>query len=1027
MDAGAPSVGAPKRARLREDGTGGAGAGSAGGAFASSSSSSSSAAAAAALERQKREQVPRACQRCASSKRKCNGTFPCERCVRLGVADSCVEVIVRRKLGAGAGAGGGGGAPEPAAATGAAGTAPSPSSLSSSSSSSRRRQAPAASSVGYGFQPPPRGPGGVGMGGSPRAGAVSARTTASAAHASAAHAYPAMYAPGGLPGARAGLDGMLDEEEDDEEGGESQPQHAWGGPFFHPHHPHHHEEEGGGDEDDEEGEALDGIDEVEGGDGIEGSGAGAGGPQDFFRGGSSSSSSSSSSSTATRTEVGPLSGRRRQASSRLSRSELYSAGVAGASAGAAYFSMPALAAALPVGGPLVGGYGESGGSSPRASLGGALGARGAGSASLGAMMARARLGGEPAQTAAPSHASGGVGASHGAHGLPAAPPAFQPSSPAAAASSASIRLGGKRTSEEDLAMGANVDLLLRVSGERDAASAGHLHAQLEKSAHAGTGGGGVVKRNIVRAGGQAFAADADATTAAPRWSPAASAAAQGPPPLPALFHVVTDASGVPRMEIGDGEFVNLQPPAGVTVTPATDPATLSPYCAWRLTFRDPMEPSSSSSTVAGPDGRAAGWSFGAGASGSGSGSRGGGGSGVPIRLEANPEGLALFGVDAELLPLLPRLQPHALWVHPDDMHRRAAALQTVRARGGTYLEWPGRYVSAYASDAAGATGGAGAGAGGGGEGARASAAAITADTAPGHDVGGVSATRVIRQSTPAPTALVRHFAIFRSWERIFIDYYRPGVVHRVLSIFSDVRVAHEELSQEAVDVFMRTMAADTRDDDGRGAVQSMLLRGAGPGAGAGAGAGTGAGAGGAAMPAPGVGWPDVRTESSVSFTDAMVLGPRRTSSFTFGLDSALLASIPDFSGAARVGSLSSPSGAAAAAAAAYLYPARSSSVGSVDAGSAAGLAGLDSRASRGSNDSFGIGALALDGAGAAAAAAAAAAAGGMGAGPPPYARYARTSLDLNPADRLGSFDTAVVRGGVGDARGQGGEASAAPP
>lgn len=40
----------------------------------------------------KREQVARACQRCANGKRKCSGTFPCERCIRLGLSDSCVEV-----------------------------------------------------------------------------------------------------------------------------------------------------------------------------------------------------------------------------------------------------------------------------------------------------------------------------------------------------------------------------------------------------------------------------------------------------------------------------------------------------------------------------------------------------------------------------------------------------------------------------------------------------------------------------------------------------------------------------------------------------------------------------------------------------------------------------------------------------------------------------------------------------------------------------------------------------------------------
>lgn len=42
-------------------------------------------------------QVARACQRCASAKRRCSGTFPCERCIHLGAQDSCIEVRVKKK------------------------------------------------------------------------------------------------------------------------------------------------------------------------------------------------------------------------------------------------------------------------------------------------------------------------------------------------------------------------------------------------------------------------------------------------------------------------------------------------------------------------------------------------------------------------------------------------------------------------------------------------------------------------------------------------------------------------------------------------------------------------------------------------------------------------------------------------------------------------------------------------------------------------------------------------------------------
>ena len=45
----------------------------------------------------RREQVRRACVRCASSKRKCSGVFPCDRCIRLGNGDSCVEVQLKRR------------------------------------------------------------------------------------------------------------------------------------------------------------------------------------------------------------------------------------------------------------------------------------------------------------------------------------------------------------------------------------------------------------------------------------------------------------------------------------------------------------------------------------------------------------------------------------------------------------------------------------------------------------------------------------------------------------------------------------------------------------------------------------------------------------------------------------------------------------------------------------------------------------------------------------------------------------------
>ena len=41
-----------------------------------------------------REQVARACGTCAKGKRKCSGTFPCERCLRLNLVASCGVLIV---------------------------------------------------------------------------------------------------------------------------------------------------------------------------------------------------------------------------------------------------------------------------------------------------------------------------------------------------------------------------------------------------------------------------------------------------------------------------------------------------------------------------------------------------------------------------------------------------------------------------------------------------------------------------------------------------------------------------------------------------------------------------------------------------------------------------------------------------------------------------------------------------------------------------------------------------------------------
>jgi hypothetical protein len=44
-----------------------------------------------------RMQVARACTTCASSKRKCSGTFPCVRCTRIGKHGTCCPVLSRRE------------------------------------------------------------------------------------------------------------------------------------------------------------------------------------------------------------------------------------------------------------------------------------------------------------------------------------------------------------------------------------------------------------------------------------------------------------------------------------------------------------------------------------------------------------------------------------------------------------------------------------------------------------------------------------------------------------------------------------------------------------------------------------------------------------------------------------------------------------------------------------------------------------------------------------------------------------------
>jgi len=49
-----------------------------------------------ATAQRKRHQVARACQGCARGKRKCSGTFPCARCVRLGCTATCIEVVRKR-------------------------------------------------------------------------------------------------------------------------------------------------------------------------------------------------------------------------------------------------------------------------------------------------------------------------------------------------------------------------------------------------------------------------------------------------------------------------------------------------------------------------------------------------------------------------------------------------------------------------------------------------------------------------------------------------------------------------------------------------------------------------------------------------------------------------------------------------------------------------------------------------------------------------------------------------------------------
>jgi hypothetical protein len=228
-----------------------------------------------------------------------------------------------------------------------------------------------------------------------------------------------------------------------------------------------------------------------------------------------------------------------------------------------------------------------------------------------------------------------------------------------------------------------------------------------------------------------------------------------------------------RVTIAPGVVVDLVPPPGVRVEAGSDLAALSPYPAVRLTFL----PVSTD--------------------------------GAPSSVTFNPESLVMFGASREAMPraiapgravstIAPPAQP-PLWLHPDEVAPRARLAAFVRARGGRYYEWPGRYIHTIWHEAP-----------IGSSEARHPEAVSLPATSYGTASGCAPDFVIRRTSSPTATILIPRHTMFCAWERVFLTYHprppplptgpggvtpprQPRSVAQALSVFTCIDPMNHEL------------------------------------------------------------------------------------------------------------------------------------------------------------------------------------------------------------------------------------------
>ena len=224
-------------------------------------------------------------------------------------------------------------------------------------------------------------------------------------------------------------------------------------------------------------------------------------------------------------------------------------------------------------------------------------------------------------------------------------------------------------------------------------------------------------------------------------------------PHAAALRAAAASKRPPVMQQRDVVLVRAPPIA--QVTPDCDPESLDPYPAWRITFGDaPI-----GSNGGGLDGGGRRWSTSLGSMGKPA------APGAPEHLLANNAGANQFNVALEDLPALSVPGRSLPWLHPDEITARAVQAARVRAAGGSYYEWPGRYVRTHRS----------------------------------------------LPTTPGGPPL-RWFEVFTAIERIFVSYYPSGCVRNVLSVFTSVVETRQRLEEADMDALLASAAAADNGD-----------------------------------------------------------------------------------------------------------------------------------------------------------------------------------------------------------------------